>query len=68
MIQHCHLWKFWSHDTDISIIFSMKSIKNEKSIIYSNYNRSVPKLFRLLYVVVFFRFVAYLLNMICLKL
>ena len=44
-ILHCHWWKFWSHDTDVTIILSILSIKNEK-VLYSNHNRSVPKIFR----------------------
>ena len=67
MILHCYWWKFWSWYTDLSIIFLIISIKNEL-VIYLDYNRSVLKLFRLLWVIAIFRLVAYLLNMICLKL
>jgi len=59
---HCHWWKFWSRDPDVSIIVSIITIKNEKK--YSNYDRNVPKL----WVILIFRLVAYLLHVICLKL
>ena len=42
-------------------------IKNEK-LSNSNYNRRKPKFLRLLWDIIIFRLVAYLLNMICLKL
>ena len=42
-------------------------MKNEK-LLNSNYKRSKPKFFRLPWDIVVFRLVAYLLNMICLKL
>ena len=63
VIEHCHWWEFWSRDTDASII----SIKKEKLLNSSN-SRSKPVYFRLLWDIVVFRLVAYLLNMICLKL
>ena len=59
--------ELWSHNTDVIIILSIISIKNEK-LLNSNYNRSKPKLLRLLCDIVVFRLVAYLLNMICLNL
>ena len=71
IILHCNWWKFWSRDTDISIIHytyhQLYLLKNEK-LLNSNTNRSKPYLFRLLWVIIVFRLVAYLLNMICLKL
>ena len=54
---------WYRHINNISII----SIKNEK-LLNSNYKRSKPEYFRLLRDIVVFRLVAYLLNMICLKL
>ena len=56
LIVHCHWWKCWSRDTDVSIILSILSIKNEK-LLNSNYNNSKPKLFRLLWVIAVFRLV-----------
>ena len=66
-ILHCHWLKFWSRDTDVSIILLIISIKNEK-LLNSNNHRSKPKLLRLLWDIVVLRLVAYLLNMICLNL
>jgi len=54
-------------DTDVSIILSIISIKNEKLLDINN-NRSKPVFFRLFWDIVVFRLVADLLNMICLKL
>ena len=54
MILHCHWWKFWSCYTDLSIIFLIISIKNEL-VIYLDYNRSVLKLFRLLWVIAIYK-------------
>ena len=62
MILHCHWREFWSRDTDVLNILSIISIRSKK-ILNSNNNRSKPKLFRLLWHIVVFRFVAYLLNM-----
>ena len=56
-----------TYDTDIFIILSIISVKNEK-ILNSNNNRSKPKLLRLLWDSVVFRLVAYLLNIIYLNL
>ena len=56
-----------SHDTDVIIIFSIISLKNEK-LLNSYNNRSKPKVLRLLFDIVVFRFVSYFLNMICLNL
>ncbi len=63
MILHYHWWVFWSHDTDVFIILSIKSIKNEK-LLNSNYVRGKPKFLRLPWDIVVFRLVVYLLNMI----
>ena len=30
IIIHCHWWEFWSHDTDLYIILSIISFKNEQ--------------------------------------
>ena len=64
MIMYCHWWEFWSCDTDIFIISSTISIKNDKLMNV----RSKHKFFWLLWNIVVFRLVAYLLNMIYLKL
>ena len=56
-----------TYDTDMFIILSIISVKNEK-ILNSNNNRSKPKLLRLLWDIVVFRLVAYLLNIISLNL
>ena len=56
-----------TYDTDIFIILSIISVKNEK-LLNSNNNRSKPKLLRLLWDSVVFRLVAYLLNIIYLNL
>ena len=56
-----------TYDTDAYIILSIISIKNEK-LLSSNKNRNTPEFFKLLWDIVLFKLVAYLLNMICLKL
>ena len=58
-----------ANDTDVTIILSIISMTHE-SVLYLNKNRSrsVPTLFRHLWVIQIFRSVPYLLNMICLKL
>ena len=66
-ILHCHWKEFWSHDTDVFMILSIISIKNEK-LLNSNNIRSKPKFLRLFWVIVVFRMVVYLLNMIRLNL
>ena len=66
-ILHCHWREFWSHDTDVFVILSIISIKNEK-LFNSNNERSKPKFHRLLWNIVDFRLVMYLLNMILLNL
>ena len=60
-------WEFWSRDTDVEIMLSIISTKNEK-LFNSINNRRKPKFFRLLWYIVVFRSVAYLLNMIFLNL
>ena len=50
-ILHCHWWEFWSHDTDVQLIFSIISFINEKLLNLNN-NRSKPKLLRLLWDIV----------------
>ena len=67
IILHCHWREFWSHDTDVFVILSIISIKNEK-LFNSNNERSKPKFHRLLWNIVDFRLVMYLLNMILLNL
>ena len=62
LILHCYWWKFRSHDTEVSIILFI--IATKKSNLFK-LKWSVPKMFRLHWVIVIFRFVVYLLNMIC---
>ena len=45
MILHRNWWKFWSLDTDVLIILSIISSKNEKGL-NSNNNRSKPEFFQ----------------------
>ena len=77
---HCHVSPHVSRDTALPLVeilvMGSKRIhyniiyiyQKNKKVIYSNYIRRIPKLFRLLWIIVTFRFLAYLLNMICLKL
>ena len=67
MILHCHWCELWSLDTDVLIILSIIFINNEK-LLNANNIRIKHEFFRLLWDIVVFRLVAYLLNIICLKL
>ena len=56
----CHWWKFWSRDLRYQLYLVKWKIN-----LNSNYKKSVPMLFRFLWVIVIFRFAAYLRNVIC---
>ena len=52
LILHCYWWKFWSRDSDVSIMLFIIAIK--KSNLFK-LKWSVPKMFRLHWVIVIFQ-------------